>query len=193
MPVPDEDRAIRSGIPVTSAARTIVDLTGYQSLGQLARILDGATVVRHLTTVTAVEACLVRLEAGPWRRTSVLRTLIDERKEGDVLMESNLERRFFAALIERNLPRPAAQHTVVVGTRGYRLDFAYVAERIAIEVDGYSVHAGRTAFDHDRHRANELVARGWTVLRFTSNSSRGHIASTVEAALATVASRSSVP
>ena len=39
--------------------------------------------------------------------------------------------------------------------------------KLAIEVDGFEHHSTPEAFQHDRTRQNELVALGWTVLRFT--------------------------
>ena len=47
------------------------------------------------------------------------------------------------------------------------IDFALVAGRIAIEVDGRAFHSDDLAFERDRVRQNELTMRGWTVLRFT--------------------------
>ena len=35
-----------------------------------------------------------------------------------------------------------------------------------IEADGYAVHGGRSAFVRDCERDHELVAAGWTSLRF---------------------------
>ena len=82
------------------------------------------------------------------------------------------------------LPAPVPQFWVKVAGRRYRLDFAYPEVKLAIEVDGFDPHNTRTAFDKDRARANDLVAAGWTVLRFTSESTQAHIASSVRATLA---------
>ena len=51
---------------------------------------------------------------------------------------------------------------------GYVLDFAFEASKIAIEIDGMAFHSD-AAFQRDRTRQNDLVANGWTVLRFTWN------------------------
>jgi very-short-patch-repair endonuclease len=53
---------------------------------------------------------------------------------------------------------------------------------IAIEYDGWDHHRTRSAFDHDRARANELELRDWCVLRFTSKFADREIVDTVEAA-----------
>jgi very-short-patch-repair endonuclease len=47
------------------------------------------------------------------------------------------------------------------------LDFAFFAQRVAIEIDGRAWHTASDRFQNDRNRQNRLVLRGWTVLRFT--------------------------
>ena len=47
------------------------------------------------------------------------------------------------------------------------LDFAFVAQRVAIEIDGRAWHTASDRFQNDRSRQNRLVLLGWTVLRFT--------------------------
>lgn len=49
----------------------------------------------------------------------------------------------------------------------YRIDLAFPAHRIAIEVDGWAWHSDVSRFRADRRKGNDLVAAGWTVLRFT--------------------------
>lgn len=49
----------------------------------------------------------------------------------------------------------------------YHVDFGFDAEQFAIEVDGRSFHSDPRSFQIDRQRQNDLVAAGWTVLRFT--------------------------
>jgi len=56
---------------------------------------------------------------------------------------------------------------VVLPTGRYRLDLAFVRERIAVEVDGWAWHSDVERFRADRRRQNALVLAGWTVLRFT--------------------------
>lgn len=47
------------------------------------------------------------------------------------------------------------------------VDVAFLAARLAIEVDGMAWHTGADRFQRDRSRQNDLVGLGWTVLRFT--------------------------
>jgi very-short-patch-repair endonuclease len=69
-------------------------------------------------------------------------------------------------LVEHDLPRPAIEF--VAGPRGeYRLDFAYPAVKLAIEVDGYIWHFTPEQQHRDHERRRRLFADGWTVLVFT--------------------------
>ena len=56
---------------------------------------------------------------------------------------------------------------VRAGGRAYVLDLAFERERITVEVDSRAFHTDADAFQRDRTRQNDLVAAGWTVLRFT--------------------------
>lgn len=49
----------------------------------------------------------------------------------------------------------------------YRIDVAFVKEKVAIEVDGLAFHSESDDFHQDRVRQNYLMLRGWRVLRFT--------------------------
>jgi very-short-patch-repair endonuclease len=69
----------------------------------------------------------------------------------------------------------------------WTLDVAFRAERVAVEVDGWAWHWDAHRFGADRRRQNELVARGWTVLRFTWHDLHGEpdrVMAEIKAALA---------
>ena len=65
------------------------------------------------------------------------------------------------------LPEPAFQYELAVDGLPRRLDFAFPALRLAIEVDGYERHSRFGVFEDDRKRANGLELAGWVLLRFT--------------------------
>lgn len=50
----------------------------------------------------------------------------------------------------------------------YRLDFAIVDRKIAVEVDGLTYHNGQSSFVKDQQRQRDLQAKGWTVIRFAA-------------------------
>jgi very-short-patch-repair endonuclease len=53
--------------------------------------------------------------------------------------------------------------------RGFLADLLDRDLRLIIEVDGWSTHSDRAAFQRDRTRQNVLVAAGYTVLRYTAD------------------------
>jgi len=131
------------------------------------RALDAA-LVRHLVTLHELRAALVLLGRKGRRGAGVLRRLLDDRSDAAVRSESVLEVRMWRLCRDHGLPELVGQHEVRNGRRFVgRVDFAFPGVRLAIEVDGYEHHASLSAFRHDRARQNELVAAGWTVLRFT--------------------------
>ena len=54
-----------------------------------------------------------------------------------------------------------------VRSGGFEIDVAFVAARVAIEVDGWAWHRDVARFNSDAQRQNVLVNAGWHVLRFT--------------------------
>jgi very-short-patch-repair endonuclease len=82
-------------------------------------------------------------------------------------LESHVEVRILDVLRAHGVPLPDRQVKVRVNGRSYRLDLAYVAEKVVLEGDGFGVHSLREVFESDRVRQNELVLAGWLPLRYT--------------------------
>ena len=78
--------------------------------------------------------------------------------------ESPIERQFFIAAYERI---PALTPQVTVGP--YRVDFAIVDRRIAVEVDGHEFHHTREQRTADAQRQRWLSSEGWHLVRFTGS------------------------
>lgn len=81
--------------------------------------------------------------------------------------------------------------------RKWRFDFAYLADRVAIEIDGGNymarmtkrgpVAVGRHTKGDDYEKLNEAVIFGWRVLRFTPEQVKnGYALNTIERALGLV-------
>lgn len=94
------------------------------------------------------------------RHSSTLSTLLTI--DGTV-RDSLLESRGAALLDRHGLGGWVFHHPV----GRYELDFAFPAQRVAIEVDGWGTHGTRVGFEKDRERDAWLTSRGWVVLRFT--------------------------
>lgn len=59
------------------------------------------------------------------------------------------------------------QVSVAVNGRRYRLDLAYDAERVAVELDGDRYHSTPEQRERDRRRDAALASVGWLTLRFS--------------------------
>jgi very-short-patch-repair endonuclease len=145
------------GIPVTTVARTLVDLAAVLSAEDLARACHEAGV-RYGTTPRQVEAVLARRAntKGAGKLREVLR--------GEVRVTlSKLERRFLERLREAGLPLPQTNRPA----GGRRVDCRWPGHRLTVELDGYRYHNSRHAWELDRRREREARARGDEFRRYT--------------------------
>jgi hypothetical protein len=96
----------------------------------------------------------------------LLRRLLRERGFIGVPSPSVLESKTQRLFSRYHLPVPESELTT--GDDGeYRLDFAYVDIRLAIEVDGYVWHFSPQHKRRDEARRNALVLQGWQILVYT--------------------------
>lgn len=171
-------------VPMLRLARTVVDLLRALPLGDGVAVAD-ATLHEGIVTVDELADELPHHAGLRGVRRAVQGVgLVDARAES--LPESRVR----VALVLDGL-EPVPQY-VVQDARGRflgRVDLALPQHRIAIEYDGREVHSRREVFTRDRQRQNDLVAAGWTVLRFTADDLRHpeRIVAAVRAAIARAA------
>jgi very-short-patch-repair endonuclease len=155
--VDTRDAMIWCAIPVTTVARTIVDLAALLAIDDLARACHEAGI-RHSTTPRKVEAVLARRPNSPGatRLRKVLR--------GDVRVTlSKLERVFLEHVRGAGLPLPQTNRPA----GGRRVDCRWPKQRLTVELDGYRYHHSRYAWERDRRREREARARGDDFRRYT--------------------------
>jgi very-short-patch-repair endonuclease len=163
----DADQIVRiDGLPVTGPVRLLVDLGQVVPWWLVDRALEHL-LSRKAVTVPQVRAGLAHHSRRGRNGCGALRHVLERRGLVDLAPEGVTESLLAQVCRDHDLPLPEHQHEVVVGGRRYRIDFAYVDRRVAIEVDGYEFHAGPEQFELDRARGNDLVLTGWTLLRFT--------------------------
>ena len=155
------DRWEIDGIPITSLARTLVDLAAVVDRRRLERAFEEADRIGKLD-LKKLEAALDRARGK--RGVKTLRRLIAEQRTA-FDTRSDLERDLIAYLREHGLPLP--QCNVLV--EGYLVDAYWPDRRLVVELDGYAFH-DRThrSFDGDRERTVDLQLGGYTVVRLTS-------------------------
>jgi very-short-patch-repair endonuclease len=156
-PMDPRDATTFRGTPVTTLARTLVDLAAVLDPDDLARAFHEAEV-RHGTTPAQVEAVLERRpkSRGACKLRAVLR--------GDTPVTlSRLEKRFLVLLREAGLPAPRTNRPA----GGYRVDCHWPDHRLTVELDSYRYHHSRHAWEQDRRRERQARARGDEFRRYT--------------------------
>jgi very-short-patch-repair endonuclease len=161
-----DDHRVRRGIPVTSVARTLIDLASCLDEEQVAYSVDEAWR-KHLASPDWVERRLRPPVKGRRGAKALARVLADCWLREHAL-ESALEVRLWRFLRRAKLPLPVPgfQFEDDFGQPG-RIDFAYPAQRLALEADGFEFHGDRASFERDRSRVARLSALGWRVLPVT--------------------------
>ena len=156
-------------IPVTRAARTLVDLAGALPPARTERAIDNC-LSAGIVGLTALHEAFAELRRPGRHGIALLDRLLEDRSDGYVAPASELERRFLALLRAAGLKEPVRQHDV--GDRdGWagRVDYAYLDLRLLVEIDGRRHHMSKLDFEADRARDNRRVAAGWRSVRFTWN------------------------
>ena len=151
------DRIRREGIRVARPAWILVDIAADLSLGALTRACHEAGV-KHRTTPGQVNAVL---ERRPTARGAANLRRITGGKE--LVTLSALERRFIRLLRSHGLPLPLTNRPA----GGRRVDCRWPNHRLTVELDSYTFHNSRYAWERDRQREREARARGDEFRRFT--------------------------
>ncbi len=153
-----------SGIPVTSIARTIVDLGITVPEDVVEQVLDDA--LRRGARPRWIAQTLERVDRpGPSGPTALRRVLARPDRRGP-LPDSVFERLVERGCTEIGLPPPVRQHEVrdrdgrLVG----RIDVAWPDLRIGIEAHSRRWHFGDAKAGADQHRSNRITVLGWMLV-----------------------------
>ena len=153
------DLTARDGIPVTAAARTLLDLAAVLAPRQLERAFDEADRLHLLDRGRLRVLCERRGQRG----VREFRRLAARLLPATLSTRSALEYRFLKLCRDRGLPRPEAN----VRLAGHEVDVLWRRQGLVVELDGHAYHAGRAAFERDRIRDATLQAAGHHVIRVT--------------------------
>lgn len=178
--LPGHHVAHHFGLRLTTPARTLADLSALVGPQRLGLMVDDG-LRRHLLTLDDLHEAYDVLACRGRHRLTVLRAVLDERQPGFHPGGSPAELDVRHLLVAAGLGEPVAQYQVPVEGTVYLLDWAYPADRIGIEYDGWDYHRGRSAFDHGAARASALTAAGWRILVVTSATSPAALVAQVRA------------
>jgi very-short-patch-repair endonuclease len=166
-PLPAVDLTTLDGIPVTSPARTLIDIAAVAPRESVEEALDDA-LRRGIVSVARLRWRLSELGNSGRRGVGTIRDLIAARGGGEPVPKSVFETRLLRHLRAAGLPIPVRQHEIRVrGRLVARVDFAYPERRLAIEADSRRWHTGRVRWERDLARRNELTALGWRIVHVT--------------------------
>jgi very-short-patch-repair endonuclease len=159
--LPPDEVTTQRGIPVTTAARTLLDLAALLDEHHLARAAERAEALR-LASPTSLADLAARYPGRPG--VPAIQRLLEEDRIVETTTRSDLERRFLTLLDAERLPRPLVNEAI---DGGKEPDFRWSTERLIVELDGFETHGTRAAFERDRARDRALTAAGWRVARIT--------------------------
>lgn len=153
------DIRMRHGLPVTSPARTLLDLADQLTARQLELAYDQAVTSAILRPSEVAE--LLGRAAG--RRGGPLLAALIDGKRTPTVTRSTAEERLLSLIREALLPHPRVNSRL----QGYEVDFHWPDESLVVEVDGFRFHSTRRAFESDRRRDRDLQALGLRTMRVT--------------------------
>jgi very-short-patch-repair endonuclease len=161
------DRDLIGPIPVTTAARTLIDLSARMEDARLLSAMEHAFRGNLMTPERlAARAAVLRKSGRPG--AGRLAELLAGRGVGPAL-ESTLEAKVWLLIRRTGLPLPQRQFWVSLPGGRFRLDFAWPDQRIGLECDGWEHHGRQSAFAPDRARLAEFAAAQWRILPVTWN------------------------
>jgi very-short-patch-repair endonuclease len=153
-----EDIVVRDGIPVTSIARTLVDLAAELPLLKVERSVNEADKL-DLIDPSGLRSALDDYAGEPG--VKAIRTLLDKRTFR--LSDSDLEILFRPIAMEAGLPTPLTKQVV----NGFDVDFFWPELGLVVETDGLRYHRTPSTQARDARRDRAHVLAGMTPLRFT--------------------------
>lgn len=146
----------RHGVPVTSPARTVLDLQSQLSDARLARLVNDLRAAGHLGPTAFGDLC---------RRSPRVNRLLGD--EGRSMTRSELEDLFRGFVKRHRLPMPELNVRLRIGGRVREVDALYRQARLILELDSWRYHGNRTSFERDRAKDALALAEGFRTVRST--------------------------
>lgn len=176
----EDEFLLIDGVPVTTPARTAVDLGCWHPINDAVAVIDD--LLR--ATDAKVAEFQILAERYPGRRgIQSARNAIDLADAG---AQSPKETWVRLLLIRAGLPRPQTQIPVSdeFGGSTYYLDMGWENFKVAAEYDGEQHRRDRWQYTWDIRRRETLERLGWMVIRVVVGDRPADIVSRVRAALA---------
>ncbi len=177
--LPGEDLDLVDGVPVTTVARTCLDISAEGNDRALRTLIKRAEF-RNLLDPSEIVDMLARYPRRRGRRTLARIAAGYALTAGPTM--SPIEDDMIEFCGARGIPLPETNAPIRAGGRVRRVDCVWREARLAVELDGRDAHQRALAFEDDRERDRALTAAGWRPIRVTSAQLR-HGADALEADL----------
>jgi hypothetical protein len=170
------DTTIIDGIPITTVAQTLLDVSAPKHRLNVGKLLHEAAV-QELLDMRAIWEVLALQPNHPGARR------LDWASREEVpFTRSGLEDAALALFASHSLPRPETNAWISDGVKLVEVDFVWREFGLIVEVDGERYHSTRWRRRQDAAKTAALRAQGWTVHRFSDAEIAGtpaHVAQTV--------------
>ena len=153
------DIRIRRSLPVTSPARTIIDLAPDLTDRELELTVDLA-ITERVVRPSELTSTLEPMTHAPGR--SRILDLLGAGVHASVT-RSHVEECLLALIRAARLPEPRVNARL----GGYEVDFYWPDAHFAAEVDGFQFHSTRPRLERDRRKDGDLRRLGVSTMRFT--------------------------
>jgi predicted transcriptional regulator of viral defense system/very-short-patch-repair endonuclease len=147
-------------VPVTSSARTLLDLAARDRGRHLQQAIERAKRLNRLN-LGEIDGLLRRRRGAAGTRR--LREAVEIYRD-PAFSRARSELLFLALIKRAGLRRPALNTFVA----GYEVDAYWENERFVVEVDGWEAHGNRQAFETDPVRQEDLKLAGIDSIRVTA-------------------------
>jgi hypothetical protein len=182
-PLAARERARVGCIPVTSVARTILDLGGHLDANELGRATDEA-LRRRVVSIEELHRTFETHRGSGRRRLEPLRVVLRDRAPGFDAGANDWERSMDDLWDRIGLPPAVRQFEIKVASRRYRVDRAIPDLKLAVEWVGSEYHGQVGRFRRDRLRISDLNLAGWEVVEVTPGWTEERIRLTILAKVA---------
>ncbi|HEX3977062.1 MAG TPA: DUF559 domain-containing protein [Solirubrobacteraceae bacterium] len=149
---------IRKGLPVTSPARTLLDIAPTATDRRLEVAFDRGLAERSLRPAHVAD---ILDRAGGHRGRARLGALLEQELGASTMTRSDTEELMLALIRQAGLPAPKVNFPF----GAYELDFYWPDARFVVEVDSYTFHSSRYRFERDRRKDNALRRADIEVMR----------------------------
>lgn len=184
------DRASASGVAVTSAARTVIDLARMAPRHRLTIAVDSGLRDGKFSEDLLHRRIVALRSSGRHGMSTLLEAI-----EGQEVIRGGhswLERHFLQMIAGAGLPRPSTQQVLTrARDRLVRVDCRFPGTPVVVELLGYRFHRSADQLNRDAARLNALITEGYWPYQFTYDhvvSDEAWVVTTLRGALSASAS-----